>query len=1510
MPLPGGASDKYGNRYEGRWTVSRMIKVMSERADAIRIEVPGKEGEGAEFRLNCAGRAEYHQVKRQHSARGHWTLGDMQDVLIHFHGRLSDPQARCVFVSTQSADELRELGERARSSASWDEYERKFLTPKNHRAAFAQLCGIWGCSPDFAAYERLKRIEVRTVDESTLREMVEMRLAPLVEGEPETVVDVLAQLALDSVHQELTAHEIWHHLQQRGYSRRDWGNDVHVLAQVERANALYLEPLQEETIAGRMIRRVEAEVAMAALSSATHRRSVLLSGEAGVGKSVIALQIVERLRKAGTPVLAFRIDRLQPQMNPDDIGRQLGLPGSPPNVLAAVAKGRDSVLVIDQLDAVSLASGRNPQFFDCVNEMIRQAQRQPGMYLLLACRKFDLENDHRLRRLTGKHGIADEVSAGRLSREVIGEVLGSLGLDPSTLNDRQWNLLSLPLHLSMLSDVAGAPRQSSLRLETAKQLHDLFWDRKRDLIRERLGHPVAHWVEVIDALCGYMSANQVLSAPDSILDAWREDAQAMASEHVLARDRGRYAFFHESFFDYSFARRFASRGQDIIELLRADEQHLFRRAQVRQLLLHERDTDRARYLADLTTLLTSEGIRFHIKQVVFALLRQLQDPTPEEWDILRPLILEEDGTRCSNLLRNPLARSVWGTIYGSAPWFQLGDATGHIIKWLQEDERTLDDCVRLLAGVQEAFPERVVELFEANATDTVQWRRRAEHLLSLQRAWASRALFELLLRMIDRGMLDDADFWHLIYSLPEHEPQWACEAIGHYLARRLSIFGSVGQGNPFEGEPAAIPGSQTGVKILHDAASGDPALFTENVLPFMLSVLGITAIREKAPPWPDPLWSFRSLGRKYQSLGEAILYSLESALRALSSGSPGRFASVASQLQRQQFNATQFLLIRGYAANGTVFADEAASYLCDCPDRLRTGYGLYGGGGPGAGVSASRELVEAISPHCSDGSFRQLETTVLNYYTRWERSKKGSRSRGLSQFVLLSAMDSCRLSPGARKRLRELHRKFGDGALEPPRAMRVQTVGSPIPHDATERMTDEQWIGAIARYSQDDTRDRRDGRTVGGAPQLAELLESRTKDDPTRFGRLTLRLPDETNPVYFDRILRGLAENAQNAELILQVCFRCHGLPGRPCGQSICHALSKLAERPLPQEALDLTAWYATEDPDPREETWRKEAREGSFYYGGDVYAAGINSVRGSAAEALRDLIFEDGDLISHVKPTLERMVHDPSVAVRSCVAGTLLAVLKYEPRSAVPLFQSLCNTEDALLGALYVERFLYHALPKGFAELSGIVVRMLGSEAEGVQQAGARLACLASLGIGEALPLAQQCLAGTPEQRLGAAQVFSANVTHPAFRPRCVNALMDLFDDREESVRAEASTCFDEFEGEQLGAYVGLVEAFAASCAFSAHHEALIRAFEHSTAKLPDVTCTVCERLLDLLGPAIADVQARAALSGQDLWKLILRVYLTSAVDAMRSRCLDVIDRMTELGVYGSQDALAAYDR
>jgi hypothetical protein len=443
---------------------------------------------------------------------------------------------------------------------------------------------------------------------------------------------------------------------------------------------------------------------------------------------------------------------------------------------------------------------------------------------------------------------------------------------------------------------------------------------------------------------------------------------------------------------------------------------------------------------------------------------------------------------------------------------------------------------------------------------------------------------------------------------------------------------------------------------------------------------------------------------------------METALSSLAANDSEAFANVARQLSTENFETVQYLLIRAYAANGVTFADEAAEYLCKQPARLRTGYA-------DTPYWATRQLLEAITPHCSTEWLIKLEAVILNYYPDWERSVEGHHAYGQAQLILLEGITPSRRSAAATRRLKEWQRKFGEQSVEPRRSMEVRQVESPVPERAAERMTDEQWLSAVARYSHDQMRTLRDGELVGGAHELARLLEGQVQRESARFAKLACRFPDDTHPAYFDAVLRGIAEGGlDDLPLVLAVCQRCHQLPGRPCGRWICRPIAKLAEHPLTEEALDIVAWYATEDPDPEQELWRARAT------GRDILTAAINSVRGSAAEAMAKLIFADRTRMTYLLPSIEQMVRDPSIAVRSCVAAVLTAVLKHNRELAIRLFKRLCSTEDVLLKTHYVERFLFYALQTHFERLRPIVERMINSLEPEVATVGARQACLASL--------------------------------------------------------------------------------------------------------------------------------------------------------------------------------------
>ena len=150
---------------------------------------------------------------------------------------------------------------------------------------------------------------------------------------------------------------------------------------------------------------------------------------------------------------------------------------SPVAALAAAADGERAILVVDQLDAVSLASGRMPQSYAAVADVLQEARAFPNITVLLACRAFDVENDHRLRALISDRGPASAFTVGPLEDAQVRHAVEAMALPADRLTERQIDLLHSPLNLVLLNAVAD--QTDALNFESTRELFDAFWSRKR-----------------------------------------------------------------------------------------------------------------------------------------------------------------------------------------------------------------------------------------------------------------------------------------------------------------------------------------------------------------------------------------------------------------------------------------------------------------------------------------------------------------------------------------------------------------------------------------------------------------------------------------------------------------------------------------------------------------------------------------------------------------------------------------------------------------------------------------------------------------------------------------------------------------------------------------------------------------------------------------------------------------------------------------------------------------------
>ena len=590
---------------------------------------------------------------------------------------------------------------------------------------------------------------MRTKLESDLVKDIERRIRSMFRTQtgapPDTkaVRLLVADFATDNLGARLTADSFLSYLCGHDISLSPLSLHGTAGTQMQKLNRLYLREVDAILINRVEISREESTAAYSALLD--NGKSVMLEGVAGGGKSCVVAQVVKQLDSHDIPTLVVRLDRLtEADHSAQAVGVRRGLPDSPTITLGELAGGQPSVLCIDQLDALSIVSARQQSTWSALNELLDEAHNYPNMRILFACRSFDLEQDAQLRALVADEDRVIRIPVGELNDDTIKSAIESSGIVVSPLDHQQVRLLSVPLHLYLFLEAA---RSGDFNFTSKGDLFDAFWRHKARNVNNRFGGRPSVWPETIAALCDVMSERESLVAPDYALDQWPEAVEAMASEAVVQIQDGEIRFFHESFFDYSFARSFLRTNSDLVRWLESDLQHLFRRSQVRQVLafLRDRESDRARYLQTLSALLSHAGIRFHIKKLVLDWLHALPDPTKEEWDIVEGLVDQLDG-------------HAWQVVSNSVPWFDVLQATGRWEAWLNADEEIINRTVLLLRmpEVLDARSATVASLLGPFRGRSANWRLRLRRLVELGRGYTSPEMEDLVIALIQDGTLDTA----------------------------------------------------------------------------------------------------------------------------------------------------------------------------------------------------------------------------------------------------------------------------------------------------------------------------------------------------------------------------------------------------------------------------------------------------------------------------------------------------------------------------------------------------------------------------------------------------------------------------------------------------------------------------------------------------------------------------------------------------------------------------------
>ena len=678
------------------------------------------------------------------------------------------------------------------------------------------------------------------------------------------------------------------------------------------------------------------------------------------------------------------------------------------------------------------------------------------------------------------------------------------------------------------------------------------------------------------------------------------------------------------------------------------------------------------------------------------------------------------------------------------------------------------------------------------------------------------------------------------------------------------------------------------------------------------------------------LWPFVSNYAAPYEIDDAILLYLRKSLQHLAKHEVKLFRQYASAIAPHPHETFAYLLLRSWADNPQEFADECAGYLLADQRRLDIGYESWIGGGEGTGHSAiSRIALRGISPYCSAKLFEQLESRIIGYLQDYER--RTSKRRGYSELLLLRSLDVSRISEKARSRIMQLERKFPDlsDKIVKEEGRRPATwVESPIPKKNAEIMNDDLWISAMRRY--DGSMDFFKGDPAdflkGDAEQLSRLLTDFARKERDRFASLAMWMPKDLNPVYFSAILDGLSSRftqgneekkaeqqkieATPTEIFLKVIDCLHSLPDRPGGSSILHCIQVLARRHLPSRILEIVSYYATSDPDPERDIWQTNANNGGRYYSGDPYSHGINCVRGRAAQTIASLLYNDQSRLDALRPALESLSNDPVVSVRTCAVDAFLPLLNFNRDLAVDLFLEACGRSEAICATEPFSDFIHYAIHTHYAQLRALLQFALHSENPDAIENAALQITLAEFENVDVERDAADIRAGSETMRKAAARVYARNLSHETVGDKCAERLQEFFDDEAESVQQEVSKAFFNIPGERLLQLKDFISRFIESKSFESGAADLLRALEQSNVELPEIICPAADRILEFVGEEGTNIAYHESIIAHIISKLIVRQYQQTGDEKVKAHCLDIIDRMEQVGFLGIGDKLTKIDR
>jgi hypothetical protein len=1092
----------------------------------------------------------------------------------------------------------------------------------------------------------------------------------------------------------------------------------------------------------------------------------ILAGNSGYGKTVILKDLLNLLQNEKIPVLGLKADKLAfDSLN--ELLTELNFEDDIDKLFSALSDNFENVvLIIDQIDALSqnLSSNRKP--LNTYNRLIKRLSKIRNIKIVIACRIYDLNYDPGLQQYQGK----EEILVQPLQRDQIKIVLEKLGLNTENLSAKLFELLEVPLHLDIFCRVY----RPEININSILTLHDLYealWNQKINHIPDPDNIQREKVLELIQKITNKMSEEQKINLPKNYfeLDYFKE-IEYLCSQFILIKNNN-IQFFHQSFFDFCFAKFYLKNHGSLLTNIINGNQSLFQRALVKSVLTFLRSNNPDIYIEELKGFLTEPGLRFHLRLMVINLLGFEDNPLPQEIEVIKPF-LDTDNLMTFHFI----------TSIQSQGWFEKLIKLKYMEKFLLNGEKNIKyvtisklyyfshKCIKLVLEFLDEIPS-----FEEKETIIC-------NILSSLRNWENNRAVELFFEKIE-SLKEGYSFYDKLKEIVNYEPDKIISVFINIILKNLDI-----KAEEDDDDRNYISSGEIDVFI---------KLFEEypnKILPgsiqIFLKIIDQAKYENEKEFFDDKAFSHysASIAEIYRHW---IFYTIFSAaLKKLAIEDSDKFLELTKDMAESNSTTALNLLSECYSQEPEKYLNEGYNLIKKLSNNLHS-------------LDKVKLLINRIYGLLEPEEKEEINNLILSVAPEWASQVSIDYLR--LKLLVSIPEEEINKYPNLNSYLDTLKKKFPHINYSEEEKSKIQggTVIAPYTDEEYNKMDLEEWEQSLLKYddSSDDKHEFFDDHVKGGITQHAYKFYKEIAANPDKFYDLVRKVGrDRTFSIqYFDYGLRGLVEGKYDSLKIRDLVNEFNSFPDNQVKLCIIRAIEYLAgveDQGLDLELINILENYAINDPDPLEEKWEKG------YYSEDPLSDGINTVRGSATFTLGKFVHKS-PFFEKIFEIFEKVAEDNSTAVKSCLAIFLQNTINLNKEKTYEIINKLLVDKSPQLTRYLIDciYYLIKFSPNYYPELIGYYEYLFDLKGEFGKRVGKRLVLLYFddfLGTKELLTGAAEKNENIKE---GIIRVAARNISNniPKYKEKAQEIYLEYMQDESKEIALLYDSCFYALEVEDF---------------------------------------------------------------------------------------------------------------